>query len=88
MGDPALMPLVQYNQRELDEFEDAFDEYSEKRKGKDFWKSDLLLKIENDIKTGEWTKVADADEEGEARLYKIYSSRFDTYMNLPDDKPL
>jgi len=71
-----------------DAFDTAFREYSEKRNGKDFWKSDLLLKIENDIKTGEWTKVADADEESEARLYRIYSSRFDTYMNLPDDKPL
>ena len=65
------------------EFETAFQEYSQKREGKDFWKSDIFLKIENDIKTGNWKQVANADNSNESRKYKTYSSEFDEYMNLP-----
>lgn len=65
------------------EFEAAFQAYSQKREGKDFWISDNFLKIENDIETGNWKQVANTDNSIESRKYKTYSSRFDEYMNLP-----
>lgn len=74
--------------------EAALREYSEKREGKDFWKPDITLRIEDDMKTGKWQTIIETgretgrDKEKEDQWYTSYSSFFDKYMRLPDNIPI